>query len=282
MIIHGIPAKAPGQLIVNTAVRHLLQCELQHFIQWGRIAAQARAVGHPQQQVKVGRVGEFGGAAESAMAGIKGLRQFVDGGCQRRRTGFRPVFRRLRHHLQCFLHGQVLAPDGLLLGPVIGGHTLQQAGKTGHAITRFRREIGAAEKRDLVFGGQEHGQRPAAGAVGEQLLCSLINLVEVRPFLAIHFYVDEVGIHHFGGGFILEGFMCHHVAPMAGGIADGQQNGFVLGARPGQRRFAPGIPLHRVAGMLQQVRAGFVDEGVGVWRIAHGFIGPSRFGNTIR
>ena len=47
-----------------------------------------------------------------------------------------------------------------------------------------------------------------------------VDLVDVRTLLAIDFDIDEKLIHDRGGGVVLETFMCHDVAPMAGRIAD--------------------------------------------------------------
>ena len=51
---------------------------------------------------------------------------------------------------------------------------------------------------------QEHGQRPAAGAMSDHLLRHLVDLVQVRPLFAVDFDVDEQLIHQCGGGLILE------------------------------------------------------------------------------
>ena len=55
-----------------------------------------------------------------------------------------------------------------------------------------------------------------AGAMRDHLLCGLVDLVEVRPFFAVHFDVDEKLIHQCGSLRILERFVCHHMTPMAG------------------------------------------------------------------
>ena len=42
------------------------------------------------------------------------------------------------------------------------------------------------EERPLVVVGEEHRERPAAGALGQHLLRDLVDAVDIRPFLAIH------------------------------------------------------------------------------------------------
>ncbi len=45
------------------------------------------------------------------------------------------------------------------------------------------------------------------------------------------------------------------MAPMAGGITYGQEDGPVLLLGPLEGLLPPGIPVHRIVGMLQKVRA---------------------------
>lgn len=49
---------------------------------------------------------------------------------------------------------------------------------------------------------------------------------------------------------------------MAGGVADGQQDGLIRLFCEAQRLRAPGVPVNRIVCMLTQVRAGFVDQPV--------------------
>jgi hypothetical protein len=65
-----------------------------------------------------------------------------------------------------------------------------------------------------AVGGEEHGERPAAGPLREHLVRELIDLVEIRPLLAIHLDVDEQAIHHLGHRRVLEGLVRHDVAPV--------------------------------------------------------------------
>ncbi len=104
----------------------------------------------------------------------------------------------------------------------------QEIVEGGHAVARRLRKVGSAEEWLLLAGRQEHGQRPAAGALSDELLCGLIDLVQIGTFFAIHLDVDEQLVHQCGGGGILEGFVRHDMAPVTGRITDRQQNGLVL------------------------------------------------------
>src|SRR5579862_10038204 len=64
-----------------------------------------------------------------------------------------------------------------------------------------------------------------------------------------------MSIQDLGDGVVLERFAFHHVAPMARRISDGQKNRLVVLLGSGECLFAPRIPVHGIAGVLQQVRA---------------------------
>src|SRR5690349_17098972 len=75
---------------------------------------------------------------------------------------------------------------------------------------------------------------------------------------------------------ILKTLMLHHVAPVTGRVADTEKNRSIELPRAFERLGAPGIPVHRVVGVLPQIRAGFVDEAVGELRLRrHGAL-PGR------
>ncbi len=121
-------------------------------------------------------------------------------------------------------------------------------------------EVGPSEEGPSVR-REEHRQGPAPVA-GHRLDHRLVDLVEVRPLLAVHLHADEVLVHPTGDGLVLEGLPLHHVAPVAGGVADGEQDGPVEAAGLGQGLLAPGPPPHRVVGVLEQVGARLVDQAV--------------------
>jgi hypothetical protein len=45
---------------------------------------------------------------------------------------------------------------------------------------------------------------------------------------------------------------------VAGGIADGKENGFILGFCPIKSLISPRIPIHGIVGVLKEVRGGFI------------------------
>ncbi|MNC85252.1 hypothetical protein D3C83_08420 [compost metagenome] len=161
----------------------------------------------------------------------------------------------------------VLLANLLALVPVSLGNARQKIEKARHAVAAVLGKIGAAEERRAV-GHQEHGERPAAAPLREHGVRRLVDLVEVRPLLAVDLDVDEVAVHlrrHLG---VLEGLVRHDVAPVAGGIADREQDGLAGLARGRERLRIPGMPVHRVVGVLLQVGRGLGGEAVGHGRAA--------------
>ena len=73
---------------------------------------------------------------------------------------------------------------------------------------------------------------------------------------------SHIGLGLWADLFLIAPATANTIAKMAGGIADRQQDRLVLGARFDQRLRAPGIPVHRVGGVLQEIGAGFAREPV--------------------
>src|SRR5207244_1858119 len=89
-----------------------------------------------------------------------------------------------------------------------------------------------------------------------------VDLVEVRPLLAIDLDVDVELVHHARDVLVLERLALHHVAPMAGAVADRYEERFVLAARLLDRLRSEREPVDRVPLMLQEVGAFLPGEPV--------------------
>ncbi len=151
--------------------------------------------------------------------------------------------------------GNVVALAGVSLAD-----RLQHLEKPRPPPALLRREIGPAPKR-LAVGGQKHRQWPAA-LLAHQRQRVLVDLVEIGALLAIDLDVDEQLIHPPRNRGILEALMRHHMAPMAGGVADRQQDRLVGRLGRGQCRLAPGLPVDRVVAVLEEVGARLFAEAV--------------------
>jgi hypothetical protein len=116
-------------------------------------------------------------------------------------------------------------------------------------------------KKGLARGGEEHAHRPAARA-GEVLHGRHIDGVDVGPLLAVHLDADVVRVEVGGDLLVLERLALHDVAPVAGRVAHREEHGPSQALRIGERLLAPGIPVHGVVRVLEEIRAGLEDESV--------------------
>ncbi len=148
---------------------------------------------------------------------------------------------------------------GTLVHPNVGDG-FHDAHETGHAVSVRRRKVRAAVER-LAVGREEDRHRPSA-AFGHGLHGGHVDGVDVGTLFAVDLHVDEESVHHRGDLGVLERLVGHHVAPVARGIADREENRTVLGPRPIERLGTPRIPVDGVVGVLAQVRAGFVAEAI--------------------
>jgi hypothetical protein len=89
-----------------------------------------------------------------------------------------------------------------------------------------------------------------------------VDGVDVGPFLAVDLHVDEQVVHDLRRVRVLEGLVGHHVAPVAGRIADREEDRLVGGAGCLERLVAPGVPVDRVVGVLAEVGARLVGQAV--------------------
>src|SRR6185437_15291486 len=61
---------------------------------------------------------------------------------------------------------------------------------------------------------------------------------------------------------VLERLVRHHVAPVTRGVPDAEEDRLVLARRALERSGSPRVPLHRIAGVLEEVGGGFGGEVV--------------------
>ena len=249
-------------MVVDPPERHLREGVHPH-VQVARVAVTAEAA------FDVRRVRELGGAAEAAVAGVEGAakpRHRVLEGLGAQGGGTAAPAR--------LGPGEGVAQRLVLLRHLVpvGGEEVhdphEEIAERGEAVARRRREVGAAEEGGEIARGEEHRERPATGAPREELVRHLVDLVEVGALLPVHLDVDEVGVHDFRGGLVLERLVGHHVAPVASGIADREEDRTVLRPRPLKGFRPPRVPVHRVVRVLQKIWARLGGEAVpaGLWR----------------
>jgi len=155
---------------------------------------------------------------------------------------------------------KTIAWSSLLLLALVGSHAAWSAETAGDTMAaETAAETAALEQQlEALAGERDDGLH--------------VDVVEIGAFFAIDLHVDEVVVHVGGGGFVFEGLVLHDVAPVAGGVADAHEDGFVFFAGAGECGVSPGIPVHGIVGVLEEVGAGLVDEFVDVQRgAAFGF-----------
>jgi hypothetical protein len=261
-VIRRIAVEAAAELVEDPARPHPVQRELHH-LQRCRPAPQVAS----QQELQRHRLGELGGRGEAAPLRVEPLPDPLERPPQQllvqlaRGAGERAG-----------LHGHVLGDLPALLTSVLPpvppclGDRQQHLAEARHAEPVRVREIGAREER-LPLGGQHHRHRPTALA-GHRLHRAHVDRVDVRTLLPVHLDVHEVLVHERGGLGVLERLVRHHMAPVTGRVPHREQDRLVLRLGALQRLRAPRVPVHRVAGVLEQVRAGLAGEAVAVAPLA--------------
>ena len=99
---------------------------------------------------------------------------------------------------------------------------------------------------------------------GQKLHRRHVDLIEIGALLAIDFDADEMFVEYLADLGILEAFMFHDVAPVARRVTNAQEDRAVELLGFAQRFFAPGMPVYGIVRMLLQIRAGFVDQPIGL------------------
>ena len=253
-----IAMEAEAEVVEDAAAAHGLEGLSGH--------AQGLAVAGPlpvsQQKADVVGEGELGRAAETTPGSVEIRRQLAESLVQGRRgqlvAALAPELDRAPFDRGGHLPGRPkdlrpLRPPGL----ADRGKELEQ---TRPSETAGLRVIGPGEER-LPVGGHHDGQRPAARA-GERLADGHVVMIEVRPFFAVDLDGDKVRVDQPRCLFVGEGFLLHDVAPVAGRIADRQEDRLVLAPGPFERLRPPGIPIHGIMGVLEEVRAPLPGQAV--------------------
>ena len=250
--VGAVAAEAAAEMVKNAAAVHLLQREFRHCAQRS-VLPQLRL---PQQEEEVLRRGELRRGAEAAVILVKGgaelFGRFFEHALVGPARSRRGLARQIRGDLRpCF---QERLPVAL---PAVGQRA-QQGQQADPAAAALARQIGAGEE-GLLLRRQDHGQGPAAAA-GQRGADLHIHGVHVGPLLAVDLDGHVVAVQHRGDGLVLEGLARHHMAPVAGGVADGEKDGLVLppGLLKGFR--TPRIPIYRVFRVLQQIGRALVCQ----------------------
>ena len=243
--VRGVAGKAAAQVVVDAAAVHLPQ-RVFHELPGFFVPAE---LGGAQQEEQLVRHGELGRRAEAAVLRVVGILQLPHGALQQAL-----IRRRGRPRALLAQPGRELLPGFQEGGPIrfpFCRHGLQKGAQAHLSAPVLPREIGAGEEGLLLRRHQDR-QRPASAAV-EGRADRHIHRVHVRPLLPVHLHRHEVPVEDLGHRLILKGLPRHHVAPVAGGIADGEKHRLVLAAGPGKGLLAPRIPVHGIVRVLAEI-----------------------------
>jgi hypothetical protein len=78
-----------------------------------------------------------------------------------------------------------------------------------------------------------------------------VDRVHVRALFPVDLDVHEALVHQLRGLGILERLVCHHVAPVARRVPDGEEHGLVLGAGELEGLLTPLVPVDGVVRVLE-------------------------------
>ena len=261
--IRGVPVESTAHVVVETALHHDIQGVGGH----GQQGPVAGAFVCAQRQFDTQGRRKLGRGAESTVNGVVTRLQVGPGaGQDAGQDGivrFRgPVCRDLVALKGADRFGYPARLFDQVVPAVFPGlpQQVQHAGETGPAGQVLRREIRTGEKR-FQFRCEEHRIGPTAAA-RDELGGRHVDLVYIRAFFAVYLDVYEMGVHDRGDIGVGEHLAFHDVAPVAGRVSDGQEDGFPLPAGAFDRLRAPGIPIHRIPGVGAQIQAGFSGQPV--------------------
>ncbi len=263
MIVDGVPSEASAEMVVDAAVRHLLERELDHEERVGPVRARVMA----QQEVHDHTCRELGRAAEAALLRVERPRDVGERLVERLLVEPAALVGQLDRRTERVEHGRRVPVDVVAARAVGLGDRAQHRAEARHSVALDGREVGAAVERYAV-GPEEDRERPSA-ASRHHLHRLHVYVVDVGALLAINLHVDEQLVHHGGGRLVFEALVRHDVAPVARAVADAEQDRLVLGLCALDRLLAPRVPVDRVVLVLKEVRARLVGESVRVCVICH-------------
>ena len=269
-VVGGVAREAAAEMIVDAALAHAVERDGDGLEQAPLVAVAQPAA--PQHLEQIGR-GELRRLSEAAPHRVAFLGDALGDLVQKRERDRRAVALELDGLAGCLgtQRLQQARAVGLdLVRLVMEGlrDAAQHVQKARPAVARGMGEVGAAPER-LARRRAEHGERPAAW-LAQHLQRLHVDRVDIGPLLAVDLDVDEQLVHERRHFRRLEALVRHDMAPVAGGIADRQQDRPVGALGLGERRLAPRPPMHGVVGMLQQVGTGLGGQAIAA--LCHGVL----------
>ncbi len=252
--VGGVAGEAAADVVADAALADAAK-RGEHDSTVARVAG---AVGRAPQELEQAGLWELGRAVGTAVDGVheaqQALRRLIEQRAIEGSAGAGGGGGEMCHQRRR------IQGDGLGLGAIDVGDFAQYIDECRAAVAGGLGEVGTAPDGSAVR-RQEHGERPAALLAGG-VEGGHVDLVDVGALLTIDLDVHEKLVHDRGGFRVFEAFMGHDMAPVAGGIADGEKDGLVGGFGLGQGGRAPGTPVDGVVLVLEKIGTGFVAEEI--------------------
>ena len=262
-LVDRIAGEAAAEVVVDAAGCHRSEAGVDHRARLGVPEAHERA----QHQVDAHRRWELGCVAEPTPLAVERPGELAHTGLDQvgaRGSGGRLHRRRASDRLD--------ERAGVLLD--VGGSIAPHVVDRAHQLQELRaREVGAAVER-CARRRHEHRHRPAP-TPRHGLHRVHVHRVDVGTFLAVDLHVHEQPVHHLGDLGVLEALVRHDVAPVAGAVADAQQDRDVALRRRGEGLGSPRVPVDRVVAMLPKVWRRLVGQPVHRVRVPTPSIPPA-------
>jgi hypothetical protein len=251
-VVDRVPGEPTRELVVDAATGHGLTGVPRDLE--GRRVPGALILPQEEQQRHVRR--ELGGTTEPTVARIVLPLQRRHGSIEelgRHRSPYRVEALTLRSADRLDHRGTLTHHVVTLVPPRIGDRPDQ----TDEGIPGV---VGAAEER-FPFRRGEDGHRPATLA-GHRLGSRHVHGVDVGALLTVHFDGYHRRVDDLGRRTILKRLMCHHVAPVACGIAHRDQDRDVPATCLRECLRTPLPPVHGVVPVLEKIGRGRATKPV--------------------
>ncbi len=234
----------------------------------------AETAGQAQQQFEVVGRGEPGWRAEAGMDRVPDVAVLVQCPFQQGFPGRSGDVTTVSDLFQCSHHPVGTEQQPSSVDVPHPPYFRQYLDQSRLAVACSGRQVGGGKEGPPV-GSEQQGERPAATS-GHQLADRQVGGVDVRALFPVDLDGDEMSVDQVGDLLVFEGFAGHDVAPVAGGVADGEQHRAIAPAGLPEGLIRPWVPVDRIGGVLAQVGALFEDQAVEV-RAAVGRQGRNLF-----
>ena len=204
------------------------------------------------------RCGKFGGSAKTTVFLIKTPGKYFSSFPGQMRIYLLLHFHTFRRNIQKNIFRRCQQVFSVYFPLLCNGK--KQITEPHHAISGCGWKISSRIKR-LLLRCHKNTHRPAAVS-RNGLTDRHIHTVNIRTFLPVHLNSNKIFIENLCNLLILKTFMSHHMAPVTSTVSDAQKYRFILLLRFFKSLFSPGIPVYRITGMLQKIRAGFILQTI--------------------